>query len=76
MIESAASLVDTVLPHEPMRQWVLSIPFPLWFLFASNPHVMGKVLRIMCRTIAGLVTASAIHLAGGCIKFLEIELMS
>ena len=52
MIESAALLVDTVLPYEPMRQWVLSVPFPLRFLFASHPHVMGKVLRIVCRTIS------------------------
>jgi ribosomal protein S27E len=29
MIESAALLVDAVLPYEPMRQWVLSVPFPL-----------------------------------------------
>jgi hypothetical protein len=29
MVESAALLVDEVLPHEPMRQWVLSVPFPV-----------------------------------------------
>jgi len=29
MAESAALLVDEVLPHKPMRQWVLSVPFPL-----------------------------------------------
>ena len=29
MAESAALLVDEVLPHEPMRQWVLSFPFQL-----------------------------------------------
>ena len=27
MVESAALLVDEVLPHQPMRQWVLSVPF-------------------------------------------------
>ncbi len=35
-----------------MRQWVLSVPFPLRFLFASQPAVMGKVLGIVYRTIA------------------------
>ena len=35
-----------------MRQWVLSVPFPLRFLFASQPAVMGKVLGIIYRTIA------------------------
>ena len=26
MTDSAALLVDEVLPHQPMRQWVLSVP--------------------------------------------------
>ncbi len=29
MADSAALLVDDILPHQPMRQWVLSLPFPL-----------------------------------------------
>ncbi len=49
-----------VLPHQPMRQWVLSVPFPLRFLFASQPAVMGKVLGIVYRTIA----THLIHKAG------------
>src|SRR5665811_528685 len=52
MAESAALLVDEVLPHQPMRQWVLSVPFPLRFLFASQPAVMGKVLGIVYRAIS------------------------
>ncbi len=52
MIESAALLVDTILPRVPMRQWVLSLPFPLRFLFASQPHVMNKVLGIVHRVIS------------------------
>jgi hypothetical protein len=52
MADSAALLVDEILPHQPMRQWVLSVPFPLRFLFASNPKVMTKVLGIIYRTIA------------------------
>ena len=43
MADSAALLVDEILPFQPMRQWVLSVPFPLRFLFASQPAVMGKV---------------------------------
>jgi hypothetical protein len=52
MADSAALLVDDILPHQPMRQWVLSVPFPIRFLFASRPDVMGKVLGIVYRTIA------------------------
>jgi len=52
MADSAALLVDEVLPHQPMRQWVLSVPFPLRFLFASNPKVMTGALAIVYRAIA------------------------
>ena len=51
-VESAALLVDEVLPHEPMRQWVLSFPYPLRFLFASRPALMGQALGIVYRVIA------------------------
>jgi len=52
MAESAALLVDEVLPHKPVRQWVLSVPYQLRFLFASQPQIMGKALGIVYRTIA------------------------
>lgn len=51
MAESAALLVDEVLPEHPIRQWVLSFPFQLRFLFASRPELMGRVLGIVYRTI-------------------------
>ena len=51
MVESAALLIDNILPQLPMRQWVLSVPFQLRFLFASQPQVMGKVLGIVYRAI-------------------------
>ena len=43
MAESAALLVDEVFPEQPVRQWVLSVPYPLRFLFAGRPDVMGRV---------------------------------
>lgn len=52
MAESAALLVDEVLPEQPMRQWLLSFPFPLRFLFARQPKIMGRVLGIVHRVIA------------------------
>ena len=52
MADSAALLVDDILPHRPMRQWVLSVPFPLRFLFASNPKAMTGVLGIVNRAIS------------------------
>lgn len=35
MVESPALLVDSIFPHQPIRQWVLSVPFPLRWLFAN-----------------------------------------
>ncbi len=52
MAESAALLVDEVFPEQPVRQWVLSVPYPLRFLFASRPEIMGRVLGIVYRCIA------------------------
>ena len=50
--EGAALLVDEVLTREPLRQWVLSVPFALRYLFATDPAVMGQVLGIITRAIA------------------------
>jgi len=52
MAESATLLVDEVFPEQPVRQWVLSFPYPLRFLFASRPAIMGQVLGIVYRVIA------------------------
>lgn len=52
MAESAALLVDEVFPEQPVRQWVLSFPFQLRFLFASRPETMSRVLGIVYRCIA------------------------
>ena len=60
MAESAALLVDDVFPREPIRQWVLSFPFQLRFLFASYSDLMGQVLGIVYRTLATHI----IHKAG------------
>ena len=59
MAESAALLVDEVLPHQPMRQWVLSFPYQLRFLFASRPELMGNVLGIVYRAIASYLIKKA-----------------
>jgi hypothetical protein len=55
MVESAALLVDELLPEQSMRQWVLNFPFQLRFLFASRPGIMVWVLGIVYRVIAMLL---------------------
>ena len=52
MAETAALLSDEVFPDVPLRQWVISFPFPLRYLFAAHPQAMGKVLGIVYRAIS------------------------
>lgn len=52
MTESAALLVNEVLPEVPIRQWVLSFPYQLHFLLARYPELMGRVLGIVYRTLS------------------------
>ena len=59
MAETAALLADDVFPDVPLRQWVISFPFPLRFLFAAHPQAMGKVLGIVYRAIATHLTHKA-----------------
>ena len=53
MAESARHLVEEVFGPRPVRQWVLSVPVPLRFLFASKPDAIRPVLGIVHRVIAG-----------------------
>lgn len=41
MAESARHLVEGMFGARPVRQWVLSIPYPLRFLFANRPPVIN-----------------------------------
>jgi hypothetical protein len=59
MTDSAALLVDEVLPAKPVRQWVLSLPFALRFLLATDPDALTRVLGIVYRTISGDVLRRA-----------------
>ncbi|MEK9826483.1 MAG: transposase zinc-binding domain-containing protein, partial [Methylotenera sp.] len=60
IVDGAALLLDEVLPRLPYRQWVLSVPFPLRWLFARGPAVMSKILGIVTRCISSYL----IHKAG------------
>ena len=52
MAETAAWLIDRVIPKVPVRQWVLSFPIPLRSLFAVHPELLAPVLQIIHRVIA------------------------
>jgi hypothetical protein len=59
MAESARHLVEEVFGPRPVRQWVLSFPYPLRFLFASKPEAIGPVLGIVHPVIAGWLSDQA-----------------
>jgi ribosomal protein S27E len=52
MAETAALLANEVLPERPQRQWVLSLPFALQFLLATDPDSLTLVLRTVYRAIS------------------------
>ncbi|HJP50535.1 MAG TPA: transposase [Pseudomonadales bacterium] len=65
MVETSAHLIDHVIPVVPVRQWVLSFPWPLRLLFARQPNTLSRCLAIIIRAIetdlinrAGLTRAS------------------
>ena len=55
----ASHLVDQVLPYKPLRQWVLSFPFPLRLLFAKDPQLIGLVLNLVLRAISSSLIKKA-----------------
>ena len=64
MIETSAHLVDHVIPEAPVRQWVLSFPWPLRLLFASRPDALGRCLAVIVRAIQTDLTRRAGLTAG------------
>ncbi|MDP3086426.1 MAG: transposase [Rubrivivax sp.] len=51
MAQTAAHLMDHVIPHVPVRQWVLSLPIPLRLLLAAQPKLVTPVLQVVHRVI-------------------------
>jgi hypothetical protein len=53
MADTAAHLVDRVLPEVPVRQWVLTLPYPLRYRCAWDAQLTTEVLRAsMCSLFA------------------------
>ena len=51
MADTAAHLVDRVLPEVPVRQWVLSVPFALRYRLAYDSSLVRDVLQIFVRAV-------------------------
>jgi hypothetical protein len=51
MADTAAHLVDCVLPEVPVRQWVLTLPYPLRYRCAYDSRLTSAVLRVFLRAL-------------------------
>ena len=51
MAETAAHLVDRVIPVVPVRQWVLTLPYPLRYRCAWDMRLTTEVLRAFLRAL-------------------------
>jgi hypothetical protein len=51
MADTAAHLVDCVLPEVPIRQWVLTLPYPLRYRCAYDAGLTSQVLRAFLRAL-------------------------
>ncbi|MFM7507862.1 MAG: transposase zinc-binding domain-containing protein [Rubrivivax sp.] len=51
MSQTAAHLVERVIPHVPVRQWVLSLPITLRVLLAAQPELVTPVLQVVQRVV-------------------------
>ena len=52
MSHTAARLVDQVIPHVTVRQWVLPLPIALRLLLASLPERVAPVLQVVLRVLS------------------------
>jgi hypothetical protein len=59
MADSAAHLVDRVLPHVPVRQWVLSLPWALRYRLAYDARLTSAILQCFLRGVFGLMRVKA-----------------
>ena len=51
MADTAANLVERVLPEVPTHQWVLTLPYPLRYRCAWDTRFTSDVLRAFLRAL-------------------------
>ena len=71
MANTAAFLVDRVLPDVPVRQYVLSLPFELRALAAFKANVLGALARIFVSAIEARYRGRAKNTALGAVTFVQ-----
>ena len=59
MAQTAAHLVDRVIPPVPVRQWVISVPKRLRCFLADRPEAVSALTKIFLAEIERLLCAAA-----------------
>jgi hypothetical protein len=60
MAQTAAHLVECVMPWVPTRQWVVSVPIPLRYWMSSSRDLMAQVHTTIRTTIAQFYVNQAV----------------
>jgi hypothetical protein len=78
MAQTAAHLVEGVIPWVPTRQWVVSVPIPLRYWMASSRDLTTQVHTIIRTTIAQYYVNQAVnrgverpHVQPGSVSFIQ-----
>jgi len=59
--ELAATMVDDLIPHNPVRQFVVNFPYPLRLWIASNKDYLARVCAIVCSIVQEFILSRASH---------------
>jgi hypothetical protein len=76
MVDTAAWLVDAVIPEVSVRQWVLSLPYRVRALCAYDPAACVLVRSVLVRAVAGFYERTARRTGvprarGGAVAFVQ-----
>src|SRR5262250_189525 len=78
MAQTAAHLVEQVIPWVPTRQWVVSVPIPLRYWMAASQELTAKVHTIIRTTIGQYYVNKAVtrglaraHVQPGSVTFIQ-----
>jgi hypothetical protein len=76
MADTAAHLVDNVIPHVPVRQWVLSLPYEIRYRMSYDKRLISDVLAVFLRVIQGWYRRKAkalgfANVQGGSVSFVQ-----
>ena len=73
MAETAAHLVENIIPRVKVRQYVLSVPIPLRYWMASDKKLLAKVHKILASEVEHFYTDRRTKNRSGSIAFGNIR---